>query len=441
MSRLAVEILCEHRILVVARNGGRYNYGNSFGMKMISQFAKRFPKMEKHASVGGGTRRLAGHQVARLMTPDDGTRRRAPLKLLSAIFALLLVSETLWAGEWELVVTRQFENPILTTRSKGVVGNKYGFEGGRVLKLNGVYHLFTSEMVGDPHWVKMKLAHWTSRDRLHWTRASTLFESSGDFTGKDPRAALWSPMPVYNAAEGRWNLFYVAYQSAPDTPHEWLTNHEGRIWRAVSKTPGGNGIDGPYADAGVILERGEDSDTWEGLQGTDSFFPYLVGNRWYAFYGSARTERLPISLWQVGLASAPSLAGPWKRCTKRNPVEIERPFVENPIVTRLDDGTYVAVYDTSAAHSIGYTFSRDGIHWPPGRHLVVQKGSGIWASEVRTPLGLVSEGNRSFTLFYTANEELLGVPSDPNGIKLTPGAVGLVEVKLKRTRASAAGAE
>jgi len=341
------------------------------------------------------------------------------------------------AEDLQLVVTRQFDEPILTTHSAGAEGNKYGFEGGSVVKLNGTYHLFTSESVGSPHWVKMKLAHWTSDDRLRWKRVSTLFESSGDFTGKDPRAALWSPMPIYDQTEGRWNLFYVGYQSAPDTSKEWLTNHEGRIWRAVSKVKGRGGIDGPYEDVGIVLQRGKDSDPWEGLQGTDSFFPYPVGNRWYAFYGTGHTEKLPISLWQVGLAWAPSLAGPWKRCTQLNPVNIEKVFIENPLVTKLADGTYVAVYDNKTEHAVGYTLSQDGIHWTPGKALIVQKGNGIWASEVRTPLGLIPEGKDSFTLFYTANQDLLGAPPDAHGIKMTPGAMGLVEVKLEKTGAKA----
>src|ERR1700736_3716861 len=50
----------------------------------------------------------------------------------------------------ELVVTKWFESAVLTIKSSGAEGNKYGFEGGRVLKLHGVYHLFTSEMIGDP---------------------------------------------------------------------------------------------------------------------------------------------------------------------------------------------------------------------------------------------------------------------------------------------------
>ncbi len=337
---------------------------------------------------------------------------------------------TVAALEPQLIVIRQLNHPVLTIRSGKAQENKYGFEGGRVIKLNGTYHLFTSEMVGDPHWVKMKLAHWTSRDRVHWRRVATVRESSGDFTGKDQRAALWSPMPVFNPSENRWNLFYVAYQAAPDTDHEWLTNHEGRIWRAISDSPGIDGIDGPYRDAGVVMQRGTDSDRWEGLQGTDSFFPYVAGDRWYAFYGSARTEHLPISLWQVGLAQADDLGGPWKRCTELNPLKVEPRFIENPIVTRLVDGSYVAVYDNHQPNEIGYSFSSDGVHWGPGQHLVVQQGSGIWATEVRTPLGLVDEGSGLFTLFYTANERIKGAHEDAYGVNVTPGSVGVVDVRL-----------
>jgi len=333
-------------------------------------------------------------------------------------------------GALRLQVIRQLDHPVLTIRSVGAEANKYGFEGGRVVKMEGVYHLFTSEMVGDPHWVKMKLAHWTSRDRLHWRRVGTVRESSGDFTGKDQKAALWSPMPVFDPAENRWNLFYVAYQAAPDTDREWLTNHEGRIWRAVSEESGMAGIGGPYRDAGIVMQRGTGSDPWEGLQGTDSFFPYRVGKGWYALYGSARTEHLPLSLWQVGLAQAPALAGPWKRCTNLNPLKVEPRFIENPIVTQLPDGSYIAVYDNHQPNEIGYALSADGIHWEAGQHLVVQSGKRVWATEVRTPLGLVDEGNGHFTLFYTANEKIRGAHADGYGVNVTPGSLGLVDVRL-----------
>jgi len=361
---------------------------------------------------------------------------KALLLLAFIAFAVLVCLNTrslyLYGQTADLEVTRRWQKPVLTVHSDGAQGNKYGFEGGRALKINDIYHLFTSEMIDDPHWVKMRLAHWTSHDRLHWRRVSTIVESSGDFTAKDPRAALWSPLPVYDPKDGRWNLFYVAYQAAPDTSEQWLTNHEGRIWRAVSATPGENGIGGPYKDVGIVLQRGRDSDPWEGLQGTDSFFPYLVGDRWYAFYGSAHTEKLPISLWQVGLATAPTLAGPWKRCTELNPLKVESRFIENPIVSQLGNGTYVAVYDTDAPNAVGYTLSTDGVHWSQGQHLIVQEGNGVWATEVRTPLGLIDEGNGLLTLFYTANEKAAGAGPDGNGINSTPGSMGLVEAHWKR---------
>jgi hypothetical protein len=355
----------------------------------------------------------------------------AALALLT-IFALAARGGNGLATEAQLQTTHRWARPVLTVRSDGAQDNKYGFEGGRVLKLKGHYHLFTSEMIADPHWVKMRLGHWQSSDRVRWQRVDTIAESSGDFTGKDQRAALWSPIPVFDAQAGRWNLFYVAYQAAPDTSERWLTNHEGRIWRAVSKTPGEDGIGGPYQDEGVVLQPGKDSDAWEGLQGTDSFFPYRVGDSWYALYGSAHTEKLPISSWQVGLAKAQSLAGPWRRCTESNPLHIESRFIENPIVTRVDDGGYLAVYDTDAPNAIGYTFSRDGVAWSAGRALTVQQEPDVWASEVRTPLGLVPEEGDSFTLFYTANEKIGGAKPDGNNITMTPGAVGLVEVRWGR---------
>jgi hypothetical protein len=359
----------------------------------------------------------------------------------AAVLFAMAVTGPLTAAQQELIVTKGYDRPILSVRSAGAEGNKYGFEGGRVVKLNGTYHMFTSEMVADPHWVKMKLAHWTSQDRIHWQRIGTVRESSGDFTGRDPRAALWSPMPVFDEKNNRWNLFYVAYQAAPDTPREWLTNHEGRIWRAESTIAGADGIAGPYRDVGVVLERGPDSDPWEGLQGTDSFFPFQVGDRWYAFYGSARTEKLPIALWQVGLAEAFALAGPWKRCTKLNPLGIESRFIENPIVTKLRDGSYIAVYDSHQPDAIGYSFSADGTRWSAGQKLEVQTGKGIWASEVRTPLGLIDEGNDTFTLFYSGNEKIPGEHADANGIVLTPGALGIVDVRLERDRAGRSNSE
>ncbi len=322
-----------------------------------------------------------------------------------------------------LILLEQYKEPVLTVHSPGAEDIKYGFEDGRVVKIGNTYHLITTEMFTEPFSVKTRIGYWTSEDRIHWKRISTLYTSSGDQTGKDPRASLWGPMPIYDEKEGRWDLIYVGYRSQPQTEPQWLLGYEGRIWRAVSQTKGMQGIGGPYKDIGVILEPGPQSDPWEGLQGTDSFFPYPVKDKWYGIYGSAHTEMHPVTSWPVGLATAPSLAGPWKRCTKLNPLQIEKRFSENPIVTLLKDGTYAAVYDTDADNAIGYAWSADGIHWGPGDEIVVQpEGAGHWANEVITPLGLIPEGNDTFTVFYTGRHKPVPIYSE---------SMGFVTLKLK----------
>ncbi len=330
--------------------------------------------------------------------------------------------------------------PLITTRHPDAAGNKFGFEGGRIIKAGSDYHLFTSEMVAEPIFVKMKLAYWRSGDGVNWRRVSTLYESTGEYEGRDPRAALWAPMPIYDPEEERWNLFYVAYHSAPNSGGNLQTNYHGEIWRATSQISGIEGLAGPYKDEGIILAPGRDSDPWEGFQGTDSFFPYRAGRAWYAFYGSC-TVPLPLGsgdntmkppFWWVGLATAPRMAGPWKRMSKMNPIPIEKVFIENPIVMELDGGGYVCIYDTQVPDAIGYAFSSDGVHWQPGNSLVIQSQPGVWSHDVRTPLGLVRDNRDEYFLYYT------GYEAAPDWNKLLEGngegascAVGRAKIRVE----------
>src|SRR5881394_1339451 len=75
-------------------------------------------------------------------------------------------------------IVDQYPTPLISHSTNGAADNKYGFEGGRVVVLDGTYHLFISEMNADPKWTKTRLAHWTSHDGFSFTRESTLFESS-----------------------------------------------------------------------------------------------------------------------------------------------------------------------------------------------------------------------------------------------------------------------
>lgn len=287
--------------------------------------------------------------------------------------------------------------------------NVYGFEGGCVVQEAGVYHLFTAEIAGHPYGVKMRLAHWSSPDALTWRRISTLYETDGSTRAGDQRFSLWGPMVAFNDDENRWNFFYIAYTPAQNE-HEGL-HMDGRVWRAVSTVLGRDGLGGPYEDVGVILQPDAHSQPWEGQQGTDSFSPWRVGDRWYSFYGSH--QYVPPGPWPVGLAAAPALAGPWTRCVGLNPSPIEPVFVENPVVTKIDEH-YVAVYDNCApgdtyvceGRHVGLSISADGIHWPKGRDLAVQPpdGPAQWSDDIRTALALIAEDDGTFTLFYTAKE-------------------------------------
>ena len=296
------------------------------------------------------------------------------------------------------------KEPVINRGDPGTEENRFGFEGGTVIKIDGMYQMFTAEMVDIPRNSKMKLAHWQSSEGIQWKRVSTLFESSGDYTGTDPRAAFWSPMPFYNEEEGRWNLFYVSYKCMPNTDKVFLVNHEGRIWRAVSETLGKKGYGGPYKDADLVLEPGPESDIWEGLQGCDSYYVYEANKRFYAFFGTAKNINSQRNFWGVGLASAPKMAGPWKRCSELNPVNGQERFVENPIVTNLDDGTYLAIFDSGGYGdgSLGYMLSKDGIHWAKPHYVKFQPAIKKWWETTRTPLCLIKEADGTYKTFYTA---------------------------------------
>ena len=333
----------------------------------------------------------------------------------------------------QLILKNQDSEPVISVRSKGTEGIRWGFEGGRVVKVGKTYHLFTSEMINDPIWTNMKLGYWRSTDGINWTRKATLKQGSGDFTGKDERAPLWSPLSASDEANNRWNLFYVAYKSEPSLPTNFLGNHAGRIWGCVSAVASINGIGGPYLDKAIILQPNKYAGAWEGLQGTDSFFPFKVGKFWYAFHGSAQTEFKPVKSFLVGMAKSSgfSLAGSWKRVPSLSPSKLESHFIENQIVTPAPGGGYLCVYDSEGDDAIGWAFSADGINWSKGNRLIIQPTAGKWAKDVRTPLGLIYEGGNRFTLFYTRFEQ------SPDWTRLLTGngketcAIGKVALILK----------
>ena len=337
------------------------------------------------------------------------------------------------------------DDPVVNEGMPGTEGIQGGFEGGQLIKVGDTYHMFPTERageIGEParyDRIKTRIGHWTSKDAIHWERQSTLYQSSGkyavspyDHPMNDRRAAIWSYMPIFNKEKNRWQGHYLAYTCDFDV----APNHSfGRIWRCESVVEGIEGIGGPYRDCGIVIEPGLDSQLWEGRQGVASFFPYQVGDKWYGFISGAYPYQTKADYpfggkpthWYVGLAEADNLEGPFTRMKEINPITSIHPrFVENPIVSQLPNGLYIAVFDggpewLKLPNMIAYTLSKDGIHWSEAHYLPIDTKVKKWWHTMRTPLGLIPEGDDIYTIVYAAVN---------NDMRFHP--MGMVQVKLNR---------
>lgn len=338
--------------------------------------------------------------------------------------------------------------PTINEGMPGTEGIQGGFEGGRVVKVGDTYHMFPTERAGEIGLeayydrVKTKIGHWTSKDAIHWKRQSTIYQASGTYAVTDDdnpindrRAAIWSYMPVFNKKANKWYGYYLAYTVSKtiDPNHSF-----GRIWRCESEVEGIEGIGGPYKDMGIIIEPGLNSEPWEGRQGVASFFPYQINeNEFLGFYSGAYPfktwEDYPKKTgkgWFVALAKSNSLEGPWKRLdASKNPITSIHPFfVENPIVSKLPDGTYIAVFDGGPdgwghhlPNMIAYTLSKDGLNWSEARYLPIETKVDKWWDIMRTPLCLIPEGDDVYTIVYAAID-----------LQKRFHPMGMVKVKLNR---------
>jgi hypothetical protein len=50
----------------------------------------------------------------------------------------------------------------------------------------------------------------------------------------------------------------------------------------------------------------------------------------------------------------------------------------------------------------GYSISTDGLNWSKAKFIRLENYTEKWWTKMRTPLGLINEGNNIFTLFFTA---------------------------------------
>lgn len=295
-------------------------------------------------------------------------------------------------------------------KTQGLSTSLFGFEGGTCWKVEGKYRLFTTEVFDVPKTAATRLALWESEDGFTFDRVSTLVETNYDWHDTTHNMSPWAPMSVYDEETQRWNIFHVGYRRKAGS--DQFFNMAGKIKRLESSVSGWAGVSGPYQDAGWI-EFTDTAAAWEGSAGQVGFFPFRSTDGLVAFFAANDATAVIDSalpayeqvdqgiVFRVGLASSESIQGPWTRLENRNPVLMDPHFVENPVVSRIDDDLFIAVFDAGNHRAMSYSFSRDGLTWDEARRMSLESAPANLAV-ARTPLGLIHQGDDLFTVFITA---------------------------------------
>lgn len=299
------------------------------------------------------------------------------------------------------------QEPLIGRNTPGTEDNRWGFEGGFVLEEGGFVHVFTTEVYAPPKFDNTRLAHWRSKDGLTFERMSTLYDGSSPAPDELRTNLPWTPYPVYNEEEGRWNLFFTGYRGG----HQAETRKRARqfaedigtpIIRAVAETNGRAGIGGPYTVTDYVFGGGKYADPWEGGGSAVSFFPFKVRHGWRAFFGCNQFKTRQDVCFVPGLAKSDSLSGPWERVSHLNPVLMDDRFVENPVVYPIGGNDYITFYDGETVHGIAYAYSRGGEHWSKEKVLWLESPPTRWAWWMRTPLGIIPRAAGGHWLYYSA---------------------------------------
>jgi hypothetical protein len=326
--------------------------------------------------------------------------------------------------------------PILKSGDPGTEDIKFGFEGGTCRKVNGVYYLFTTEVFDVPKTAAVRLAIWKSNDGQSFQKLRVIAETNRNWEDTTHRMSPWAPNAVFDSLRNVWSVFHVAYKRKPNSSN--VFNMTGRIFRYDSQVKGMEGIGGPYMEGGWIkLDR--KPEWWEGPGEIVSFYPYQVGNEWWAFYGgnsvpdhvdaNGTLNPNAKNIFYAGLMkSEGGLTDKWIRHAELNPVQMDPEFVENSIVTQVAPNLYINLYDGANQTEISYAWSVDGIHWGK-EQLIRLPNPPKWIKNTRTPLSLIDEGDGIYSIYFTAFD-------GNNPDKVEPlwhdgfGNVGLVKVKL-----------
>ena len=111
--------------------------------------------------------------------------------------------------------------PVLTNGDPGTAQNKYGFEGGRVIKYDNAYHMFTTEMYVNPLWTEALFFDLEEKVDPWWGLTRT-------------------PLGLVPESENQFTVFFTAYnKDMYGIPNIWQINDDSVF-------------DGYYASVGMF---------------------------------------------------------------------------------------------------------------------------------------------------------------------------------------------
>ncbi|MGK7396063.1 MAG: hypothetical protein ACNS62_15915 [Candidatus Cyclobacteriaceae bacterium M3_2C_046] len=365
---------------------------------------------------------------------------------MKQITILVLLSISWWSCQTDdsdkkyneviLTAVDLIQEPVITAGDPGTEDNQFGFEGGTCRKVGDTYYIFTTEVFDQPKTAAVRMALWTSGNGIDFQKKSVIASTNYNWEDTTHRMSPWSPMAVYDQERELWSVFHVGYRRKANSTN--VFNMSGRIFRYDSEVKGREGIGGPYQEGDWVTILGE-PDWWEGPGEIVSFYPYKAGDEWWAFYGgnsvpdhidASGQEQEVKHIFYAGLAqSKDGLTDEWERQYDLNPVQMDPEFIENSVVTKINDHLYINLYDGANEHAISYSWSPDGINWQPEQLIEFPDPPG-WIKSTRTPLGLIDEGNGIYSIYFTAFDG-----NNPEKIEPTWhdgfGHVGLLKVKLE----------
>ena len=240
--------------------------------------------------------------------------------------------------------------PVLDVNLPGLWKNlSGGFENGAVVKVDGIYHMIVGSWSAQSQtYTRDMIVQFSSPDKFTWTFGGAIAHCHWE-NGRWYNPAA-QPALFFSNETNRWELFHIYCIEASVS---WQPNCT--IVRKVSAVPGRSGITGPWKDDGIVMAPEPGAQPWEDGELDSVSNPYRVGDRWFVFIGSGG----PCGFC-VGLASAPSISGPYARLPNGSAVRLI-----NGSGTAKPYSYNVSIAAPFASSSASQKLLHRRIHWSP----------------------------------------------------------------------------